>query len=69
MRICKYITIYIYKNAFVNLVLKQNLFMKKCSQIEECLFSKEQNILSSNRKLILLIIKTNGKELREVTKE
>ena len=44
MRTCKCITIYIYINAFVNLVLKQNIFIKKCSQIDEWLFSKEQNI-------------------------
>ena len=62
-------TIYIYINAFVNLALKQNIFLEKCSQIKECLFSKEQNIQSRNRKFILLIIKSSGKELPEITKE
>ena len=66
---CKYTTIYIYINAFVNLALKENIVRKKCSQIKECLFSEEQNIQSRNRKFILLIIKISGKELREVTKE
>ena len=66
---CKYITIYIYINVFVNFVLKQNIFMKKCSQIEECLFSKEQKIYLGNRNFFLLIIKRSGKKLREGSKE
>ena len=37
--------------------------------MKECLFPKEQNIQSRKRKLVLLIIKISGKELREVTKE
>ena len=69
MLIRKYTTIYICINAFVNLVLKENIFMKKCSQIKEYLFSEEQNIQSRYRKFILLIIKISGKELRDVTKE
>ena len=52
------------------LLIWQNIFMQKCSQIKECLvISKEENILSRTRKVTLLIIKIRGKEQREITKE
>ena len=45
------------------------MFIQKCSQVEKCLFSKEQNIQLSDRKFILLVIKISAKEIWEVTKE
>ena len=57
MYIYIYNHVYLYINAFAILASQNNILIRKCSQMEKCLFPKDQNIQSHNRKFISVIIK------------